>query len=508
MRKIKEVLRLKWEGGLSTRAIAASCGIGPTTVREYLARAARAGLSWPLPGDLDEQALEACLFKSPLSSAAPRRPLPDFERVHHELKRKGVTLQLLWEEYKQAHADGYQYTQFCGHYRRWAGKLDVWMRQHHKAGEKLFVDYAGQTVPVVAGATGEVREAQIFVAVLGASNYTYVEAAWTQTLPEWIMAHVRTFAYLQGCPTIVVCDNLKSAVSKACRYEPDLNPTYCAMARHYGVAVLPARPRHPRDKAKAENGVLNVERQVLAPLRDRTFFSLAELNRAIKDLLRRYNERPFQKIDGSRHSLFLKLDKPALKPLPQEPYEYAEWKKARINVDYHIDADGHYYSVPHELARQQVDVRMTVTAVEIFHRGKRVASHMRAYRKGRHTTVTGHMPKNHQAQQGWTPERIVHWAEKFGGATSEVVVQIIESRPHPQQGYRSCLGLLRLGEQFGPERLEAACARALAIKAPSYRSVKSILDKELDRQALPEPAEERAAIEHPNIRGPEYFANN
>ena len=508
MRKIEEVLRLKWEGGLSHRAIAASCGIGVTTVREYLVRAARAGLSWPLPQDVDAQALEALLFKSPLSPAVRKRPLPDWKTVHHELKRKGVTLQLLWQEYGQAHPEGYQYTQFCEHYRRWAGKLDVWMRQHHKAGEKLFVDYAGQTVPVVSGSTGEVREAEIFVAVLGASNYTYVEAAWTQTLPEWIMAHVRTFSYLQGCPAIVVCDNLKSAVSRACRYEPDVNPTYLAMARHFGVAVLPARPRRPRDKAKAENGVLNVERQILAPLRDRTFFSLAELNQAIKDLLRQYNERPFQKLEGSRKSLFETLDRPALKPLPKELYEYAEWKKARVNIDYHVDADGHYYSVPHELARQQVDVRMTVTAVEVFHHDKRVASHMRSHLKGRHTTVTGHMPQKHQAQHGWTPERIIRWSRKFGAATAEVVVQIIESRQHPQQGYRPCLGLLRLGDQFGPERLEAACTRALAIKAPSYRSVKSILENELDQQPLPEPAEERATIEHQNIRGPEYFASN
>jgi transposase len=508
MRKIKEVLRLKWETGLSNRAIAASCSIGETTVREYLMRAAQAGLSWPLPGELDDAALERRLFKAPLGPATRRRPTPDFEQVHRELKRKGVTLYLLWHEFKQAHPDGYQYSQFCEQYRRWAGKLDVWMRQHHKAGEKLFVDYAGQTVAVVSGSTGEVREAQIFVAVLGASNYTYVEAAWTQSLPEWIMAHVRAFSYLQGCPTIVVCDNLRSAVSRACRYEPDVNPTYLAMARHYGVAVLPARAGKPRDKAKAENGVLNVERQILAPLRDRTFFSLAELNQGIKDLLRRYNERPFQKLEGSRKSLFETLDRPALTPLPQEPYEYAEWKKARVNIDYHIDADGHYYSVPHELARQQVDLRTTVTAVEVFYRGTRVASHMRSYLKGRHTTVTSHMPKNHQAHHGWTPERIVRWAKKFGGATAEVAGQIIESRAHPQQGYRSCLGLLRLGEHFGPERLEAACARALAIQAPSYRSVKSILEKELDQQPLPEPAPERAAIEHPNIRGPEYFVNN
>ncbi|MCC6153747.1 MAG: IS21 family transposase [Candidatus Hydrogenedentes bacterium] len=508
MRKIQEVLRLKWEGKLSNRAIAESCGIGETTVREYLRRAVRAGLSWPLPEGMDEAGLEQLLFSAPLSEGTPKRPTPNWPEVHQELKGKGVTLFLLWQEYKQARPDGYQYSQFCEHYRRWSGTLDVWMRQTHKAGEKMFVDYAGQTMPVVWQATGEVRQAQIFVATLGASNYTYVEAAWTQSLPEWIMAHTRAFTYFQGCPALVVCDNLRSAVSKACLYEPDLNPTYHAMARHYGVAVMPARSGKPRDKAKVENGVLNVERQILAPLRHRTFFSLHELNQALWDLLEKYNERPFQKLEGSRRSLFESLDKPALKPLPLESYEYAEWKQATVNIDYHIDADGHYYSVPHALARQRVDVRMTIMAVEIFHNGKRIASHLRSHQKGRHTTIPGHMPERHQAHHGWTPERIFNWAHKYGDATAEIVERIIESRAHPQLGYRSCLGLLRLGEHFGAERLEAACVRALAIQSPSYQSVKSILEKGLDQRPLRNEECEAAVIEHHNIRGPQYFNSN
>lgn len=508
MRKIQEVLRLKWEAGLSNRAIAESCGIGETTVREYLHRAVRAGVSWPLPEGLDEAGLETLLFSEPLSEGKPKRPTPNWPEVHQELKRKGVTLLLLWQEYKEANPDGYQYTQFCEHYRRWSGALDVWMRQTHKAGEKMFVDYAGKTMPVVKQATGEVHDAQIFVAALGASNYTYVEATWTQSLPEWIMAHTRAFAYFQGCPALVVCDNLRSAVSKACLYEPDLNPTYHAMARHYTVAVMPARSGKPRDKAKVENGVLNVERQILAPLRDRTFFSLPELNQALWELLERYNERPFQKLDGSRRSWFESLDKPALKPLPLEPYEYAEWKKATVNIDYHIEADGHYYSVPYELARQRVDVRMTVTAVEIFHRGKRIASHMRSHQKGRHTTTPDHMSERHKAHHGWTPERIFNWARKYGEATAELVERIIESRTHPQQGYRSCLGLLRLGEHFGAERLEAACVRALALQSFSYQSVKSILEKGLDQRPLRTEERETVLIEHPNIRGPQYFNSN
>ena len=509
MRKIKEVLRLRWEGGLSHRAIARSCGIGETSSREYVRRARDAGLSWPLPEALDDAALEDRLFASPSAPPAEPRPVPDWGEVHQELKRKGVTLLLLWQEYKQRHPNGYRYSQFCVRYRQWAGTLDVRMRQDHKAGEKLFVDYAGQTVPVRSGDTGEDRQAQIFVAVLGASNYTYIEAMWTQSLPEWIMAHVRAFEYIEGCPAIVVPDNLRSAVSKACRYEPDLNPTYHEFARYYSVAVLPARPGKPRDKAPAEQSVQFVERAILAPLRHRTFFSLGELNRALWVLLETYNARPFQKLAGSRKTLFETMDRPALRPLPAQRYEYADWKKARVNIDYHIDAGGHYYSVPYTLARQEVDVRMTVRAVEIFHRGQRVASHMRCSLQGRHTTVTEHMPKHHQAAaQEWSAERFTRWAQKFGPATVEVVTQILASRQHPEQGYRPCLGLLRLGESQSAQRLEAACARALAEQLPKYGRVKTILEEGLDTQPLPEPVSETAAIQHPNLRGPEYFTSN
>jgi transposase len=508
MRKIKEVLRLKWERGLSNRAIAVSCTIGETTVREYLRRAVRAGLCWPLPESLDDSALEQLLFSASSSEPMEQRPTPRWEDVHQELKRKGVTLYLLWREYKESHPDGYQYSQYCEHYRRWSKDLDVWMRQSHKAGEKMFVDYAGQTMPVICSSTGEVRNAQVFVAVLGSSNFTYVEAAWTQSLPEWVMAHSRAFAFFQGCPALVVCDNLRSAVSKACRYEPDINPTYHALARHFGVGVLPARPSKPRDKAKVENGVLNVERQILAPLRNRTFFSLMELNQALRERLEQYNDRPFQRIEGSRRTLFESVDKPALKPLPKDVYEYAEWKNARVNVDYHIEADDHYYSVPYEFARRQVEVRLTVTTVEVFCCGQRIASHMRSPQQGRHSTVTGHMPQAHQAQHGWTPERFQDWAQKFGAATVEVVVNILGSREHPEQGYRPCLGLLRLGKSFGAQRLEAACVRAVANQSPTYGSVKSILEKGLDEQPPMEPTEPAPLIEHPNIRGPRYFHNN
>ena len=505
MRKIKEVLRLKYDCDLSNEAIASSCGVGRTTVREYLRRAHQAGLSWPLPEEMSDGDLERLLFPPPPSIPGSQRPPPDYTAIHRELRRKGVTLFLLWQEYKEAHPDGYQYSRFCDRYREWAGKLDLPMRQDHKAGEKLFVDYAGQTMPVVDRSTGEIREAQIFVAVSGASNYTYAEATWTQSLPDWIGSHVRTFAFLGGVPELVIPDNLRSGVSSACRYEPDINPTYHEMARHYGAAVVPARVRRPKDKAKVEAGVLGAERSILARLRHQTFFSLAELNAAMATLLTEYNQRPFQKLPGSRRSLFETLDQPALRPLPGERYEYAEWKKATVNIDYHVEVNRHYYSVPYRLVKEKVDVRMTNTVVECFHNGRRVASHLRSHLAGRHTTVNEHMPRAHREYAEWTPERLVRWAAKSGGATAEVVERILSSRPHPQQGFRSCLGIMRLGKQYGPDRLEAACARALAINATSYKSLESILKKGLDKRLLPQQSPPLPMIEHANLRGADYY---
>jgi transposase len=393
MRKVREVLRLKWACGLGDRAVAASCSLSRSTVSKYVRRAKEAGLSWPLPDALTDEVLERRLF--PVEEAGPHF-VADWVEVHRQLKRKSVTLRLVWEEYKEAHPDGFQYTQFCVHYRAWRETLDLPMRQEHKAGEKLFVDYCGQTMPITDGKTGEVRAAQIFVAVLGASNYTYVEACWSQNLPEWIMAHVHAFQYMGGVPALVIPDNLKAGVSVAHRYEPETNRTYEGMAEHYGCAILPARVRKPKDKAKVEKGVQDVERRILAALRHRTFFSLAELNQAIDGLLIQYNERPFQKLPGSRRSLFVQLDRPALLPLPEHPYEFAEWKKARVNIDYHVAVAGNYYSVPYQLVNQTLDVRLTTTAVECLHKNKRVASHLRLQRQGQYATVVAHMPKSHQ----------------------------------------------------------------------------------------------------------------
>ena len=505
MRKIKEVLRLKWAQGLSNRQIAKTCGIARPTVGEYLRRATEAGLAWPLPPDLDEAALERQLFPPPPSLPAQARGVPDWSLVHQELKRKGVTLFLLWQEYRETHPEGYQYSWFCDHYRAWQGKLDVVMRQDHRAGEKLFVDYAGQTMPVVDRNTGEIREVQIFVAVLGASSYTYAEATWTQGLADWIGSHRRTFAFLGGVPELVVPDNLRAGVSKAHRYEPDLNPTYQAMASHYGVAVLPARVRRLRDKAKVEAGVLLIERWILAALRRRTFFSLAELNAAIAGLLEKLNARPFKKLPGCRRAHFEALDRPALNPLPAAPYEYAEWKKARVHIDYHVAVEGHYYSVPHALIKRQLDVRITQNTLECFYRGNRVASHRRSQQKGRHTTVPAHMPESHRQAGEWTPQRLSNWAAKTGPATEKLITTVLTSRRHPQQAYRSCLGILRLGKAYGDVRLEAACRRALILGSHSYKSIESILKHRLDDKPLAEQQELALPEDHDNIRGPSYY---
>lgn len=509
MRKIKEVLRLRARG-LSDREIAQSLQIGRTTVRRYRERAEAAGLAWPLPEGVTESALEAELFPSAPPAGSHERAVPDWPSVHAELRRRGVTLQLLWLEYKRVHPDGYQYSRYCDLYRTWKARLDPVLRQEHRAGEKAFVDYAGQTVEVVDAETGEVREAQIFVGVLGASNFTYVEATWSQSLPDWIASHIRMFEYFAGVPELVVPDNLASGVATACRYEPDANPTYQELATHYGAAVLPARPRAPRDKAKVETGVQVAERWILAPLRNHTFFGLAELNREIVPLREALNDRRFQKLDGSRRSLYEAIDRPALRPLPSRRYEYAEWRKARANIDYHIDVHGHYYSVPHQLVRQQVDVRLTASTLEAFHDGRRVAAHARSHRKGGFTTDPSHRPKAHREHLEWTPSRIIRWAERTGPHTAEVVRRILDERPHPEQGYRACLGILRLGKRHSSERLEAACQRALAIRGVTYRSIKSILKNGLDRLPLDD-HDEQTTLElpqdHDNLRGPDYYTN-
>jgi transposase len=354
--------------------------------------------------------------------------------------------------------------------------------------------------------TGERRQAQLFVAVLGASNYTYAEASWTQELADWIGSHIRAFEFFGAVPEIVVPDNLKSGVTRTCRYEPGVNLTYEEMAQHYGVAVIPARPRKPRDKAKVEAGVLLVERWIMAALRNRTFFSLGQVNQAIAELLTRLNDRPFRKMAGSRRSLFESLDRPALKPLPSQRYQYGEWKRARVNIDYHVEYGHHWYSVPYQLTQQEVEIRATASTVEVFHKGQRVASHPRSTVEHRHTTTHEHRPKAHQRHMEWTPSRVVEWCGKIGPATASVVDCILASNRHPERGYRSCLGIIRLGDKYTPPRVEAAARRAIALNVCTYQSLKSILENNLDGQA-PEPAigSPPPPLDHPNLRGPGYY---
>ena len=441
-----------------TRAIARSLKLSASTVSECLARARAAAVRWPLPGTMTDTALEQALYPPPPERSVPR-PLPAWATVHQELKRKGVTLMLLWEEYKAAHPNGVMYSAFCDHYR-----AQVAVSSTSSCAKTIAPAInSSSTMPVKpcpssTATPGEINQAQIFVAVLGASNYTYAEATLTQTLPDWIGAHTRAFAFLGGVPNVLVPDNLKAAVTTAHRYEPDLNPTYQDMANHYGVAVVPTRVRKPRDKAKVEVAVQIVERTILAVLRHRSFFSLAELNAAIRELLHTLNTRAFKKLSGSRRSLFESVDKPALNPLPSTRYEYAEWKKVRVHIDYHVEFQRHYYSVPHALIRKQLDLRITATTLECFHKGVRVAAHHRSPLPGRHTTLPEHMPEKHRRYGDWTPERFQRWAATIGPATAQLIANRLRQRRHPEQAYRSCLGILRLAKTYGDDRLEAACA--------------------------------------------------
>jgi transposase len=505
MRQIREILRQKWALRLSHRAVAQSVGLGLGTISNLVTRAEQAGLDWPQVQALADDVLEGRLYRRP-ALAGSRGPTPDCAWVHTERRKPGVTLELLHVEYLERHPDGYRYTQFCELYRRWLARRGLSMRQVHHAGEKMFVDYAGQKPRLIDPATGEVREVELFVAVLGASNYTYAEATRTQRVPDWIASHQRAFAFYGGVTAATVCDQLKSGVVVPCRYEPGLQRTYEDFAAHYGTAILPARPARPRDKAKIEVAVQIAERWILARLRHERFFILAALNARIAELLTDLNARRMRLYGASRRELFERLDRPALRPLPAVPFVYGEWKVARVNVDYHVEVHRHYYSVPYALVHEVVDVRITAATVECFHRGHRVAAHARAATPGRHTTLAAHMPKAHQHHLEWTPSRLIDWARTIGPQTAALVAAILADRPHPEQGYRSCLGLLRLGRRHGDGRLEAACARALVAGARSYRHVDSILKHGLDRLPLLEPVVSLPlAAPHEHVRGPAYY---
>src|SRR6266513_674709 len=507
MRKIKEVLRLRFELRLGQREIARACSISQGAVHNYLKSAAAAGIAWPLPEGWDEQRVEQALFGGQqVVKRLPERVRPDFPVLHAQLQQhRHLTLQLAWEEYRQVHPEGYGYSRFCELYGRWRKKQDVVLRQEHKPGEKGFVDWAGATIPVHDPVSGEIWQASLFVMVLGASSYTYAEATRDQQLSAWLSAHMHAFEYFGGVPRLLVPDNLRTGVSRACRYDPDLNPTYQELAMHYAVGVVPARPYRARDKAKVEVGVQVAERWIIAALRHQTFFRLEDVNRAIRELLERLNQRPFRKREGSRASVFAAVERSALQALPAEPFDMSQWSYARVNIDYHIAFDANFYSVPYTLVQERVEVRATPTTSEIFHKGQRVASHVRRHRREQAITQTEHQPKSHQAHLKWTPTRMVNWAAQIGPHTAKLFERILAEKPHPEMGYRSCLGIIRLAAQYSSTRLEAAADRAIRTGACRYQSVKSILKNSLDQQPLPEPSPLPLPPSHDNIRGAEYF---
>jgi transposase len=502
MNKCREVFRLKSEQRLSNRQVAASCGISRRTVSQYWEAICASGLSWSQAQELSDPELEQRLFQREADTG--RVDLPDWHHIHRELKRAHVTRQLLWQEYKEAHPDGINYSWFNELYGRWRGHLNIYMRQEHRAGEKLFVDYC-DGLWLTDRQTGKKVRTQLFVAAWGASNYTYAEASLSQEMRHWVMSHARAYGFFGCVPQLTVPDNLKSGVSHACRYEPSINRSYLEMARHYGTTIIPARPNKPRDKAKVEVGVQVAQRWILACLRDRAFYSLGELNRAIRELLERLNNRPMRKLKQSRREQFEQLDRPAAGPLPARGYEYAQWRKARVNIDYHLEVEGHYYSVPYQLVGREVEVRLSENALEVFYKGRRQASHARSFARHRHSTLPGHMPEAHRRHQQWTPSRILDWAGQTGPCTRELARSIIESKQHPQQAYRSCLGIFRLNKHYPAQRIEDACRRALKYRTCSYRSLKAILAAGLDRQAdqvRPVPVVSPA---HENVRGHDYY---
>jgi len=507
MRKIKEVLRLHYEQHRSHREISRSVDIGLGSVSHYLKRASAAKISWPLPDGISDQALYNKLFDAKEVSKNTKALL-DFAKTHQELKKKGVTLQLLWYEYKEAHPEGYSYSRYCGLYQKYCSKLNPSMRITHHAGEKLFVDYSGLTIDWIERETGIVHQAEVFVAVLGASNYTYVEACESQSLKCWINAHIPAFEFFQGVPCCVVPDNLKAGITKAHLYDPDVNASYQEMANYYGIAVVPARIYSPKDKPKVEVGVQGIQRWIIAPLRHMRFFSIEAINQAFAPLLKSYNERPFQELEGCRLSQYTDLDRPALKSLPATRYYYAQWKKAKAGIDYHVTFEKHHYSIPYQYLKEKIDLRITQSTIECFHQGLRIAIHQRSYKPG-HTTLKEHIPKAHQAYVTWTPERLKAWALKTGPYTQALIEELINLHKIPEQSFRACLGILRLGQRYGKERLEQAAYRGLKIGAIRYRNIASILSSELDKQPLNLPESEAKAEttrpHHENVRGAEYY---
>jgi transposase len=505
MRKTKEILRLALNEGLAQREIALSTGVGKTTVQEIVARAKQAGLEWTDLQHVHEPDIVSQLYPRPQGAKVKKDA--DWPAIDRELKKKGNTLSLLWLDDKEENPDGMGYSSFCEHYRQWKKSCGLTMRQHHPAGKRFFVDFSGLTVPWLDLESGEMHEAEIFVAVLGASNLTFVRAVKDQSSASWLDCHVRCLTFIGGVPETIVPDNLRSGVSRACRYDPDTNPAYQWFAEHYGTAIIPARAYKPRDKAKAEVGVQVAQRWILAILRRQTFTSIAEINIQIQILLEKLNNRIMKHLGTSRRQLFEEIEREALKPLAPIAFSFPAWKIVKVSVDYHIEFERHYYSVPHSFVGKSVDIKATVSTVEIFEGGKRIAIHQRyGGRPGRHTTLPEHMPASHRAHAEWTPERILQWAEESGSHVVELCRRIMEGRPHPEQGFRSCLGILRLGKNHGQDRLDKACEMAISMKSLRYRTIQDILRSGSDRKVrILKPTKPAQIQHHENIRGADYY---
>lgn len=505
MRKIKEVLRLKYEGKVPVNKIMICCDLSRTTVKRYLFRFKHSGLTWPLPPEITDEILDQKLFAHERGRKIKRAAL-NYEYLIYEMKRPNVTLILLWEEYKQTHPEGYSYAQFCNLYHAYVGSLNYSMRQEHKAGEKTFVDF-GSGLSLINPLNGELIPTSLFVSVWGASHYMFAEAVLREDMQNWIEVNVSALEFYGCCPLAIVPDNPKVAVIKACRYEPEINPTYADFAQHYGVAIFPARPHRPKDKPKVENGVRLAKRWILAKLRNHIFHSLLEMNQAILELLKEANQKPMKRLKKSRQELFELWDKPNAQPLPSDRYELAEWKRVKVNLDYHVSFNDHYYSVPYTLIHQELEIRATRRVIEVLKKGERICSHLRSYQRYKYTTLKEHMPRAHQQYLEWTPSRILEWAGKYGTAVKTLIEKIMEGRAFPEQAYRACLGIIRLEDKYSAERLNQACMRALEYQVHSYRGVKDILFKGLDR--LDGSGQTRTTrlpvIQHENIRGAKYF---
>jgi transposase len=517
MRKIKEVLRLRFECGLSLNAIARALELSKGAVAKYDALARGAQLDWSSIQLLDEEQLAKRLLPPQAIGPSQSAFAPiDFVSIHQAMKQKGLTLQLLWGEYCEAATQKpYGYTSFCIHYGAYLKTLNPSMRMVHKAGEKCFVDYAGPTIPIIDALTGEITQANIFVAVLGASNYTFVTATQTQKTGDWLLGQRKAFEYFGGVTQVIVPDNPRSLIADPDRYEPGIGRSYAEIAAHYGFAVIPARPRKPQDKGKVEVGVQVVERWILARLRHQQFFSLADLNIAIANLLEDLTTRPFKKLPGNRRSAFEAIDRSALKPLPAKPFEMCSWKKAKVGIDYHVELEHHYYSVPYQFARKHVELRYTASMVEVLCDGKRIAAHQRIMRIGyshglsSQTTVAQHMPKAHQAHLEWSPQRLLIWSKGIGASTQMLVSHLLYQKSHPELGYRACLGLLSLAKKYSKVRLEVACTIAVNNNAMTQKSVRNILATKLDlapaNKTSPTPKSAQQLPLHENVRGSGYY---